>query len=182
MKHRTALNKKDVVFIESLYREHCLLMFSVAERFGFGIHDQEDVVSTALSSLMNHVDRLREISAEERKYYIRRAVISTSINHLKQQAAQQKRIVGDLSTIEHLADDTDIEEEVMLRIELANVLNSIMTLPEKESRCVRLKYLSGYTNAEIAGVTGLSESSVNQYIKRARKRIRFMTDDENGEM
>ena len=70
--------------------------------------------------------------------------------------------------------ENSIEEQVDLRIRLINVMNSIMSLPEKESQCIRLKYIFGYTNVEIAEMTGLSENSVNQYIKRARDRIRSM--------
>ena len=79
----------------------------------------------------------------------------------------------------------DTEEIVSLRMELANVLSSIMSLPEKESQCIRLKYLFDRNNAQIAQMTGLSENSVNQYILRARKHIRSLLygngdDEQNG--
>ena len=174
MRSKITLNTEDALFMKCIYQEYCSLMFSVTKRFGLKKADQEDIVSTVLISLMNNAATLKEIPADERKYYITRAVVSACINHLKKQDALHKAVNKNTVSAQDTKPENSIEEQVDLRIRLINVMNSIMSLPEKESQCIRLKYIFGYTNAEIAVMTGLSENSVNQYIKRARDRIRSM--------
>ncbi|MCR4622579.1 MAG: sigma-70 family RNA polymerase sigma factor [Clostridiales bacterium] len=166
------LSAEEALFIECIYKEYHVLMFSVSRRFGLKKQDQEDLVSTVMISLMNNATTLRKIPSDEQKYYITRAVISTAINHLKRQKIINKRIDSNNSSIDEIKSEIDLEETVILKIELANVISSIMSLSKKESQCIRLKYLFGYNNTEIAERTSLSENSVNQYIMRARKRIR----------
>ena len=170
----------DTLFIESIYKEYHGLMFSVAGRFGLNTADQEDVVSSVMIWLLDNTNTVREIETEKRQYYIAKAVISKSIDFLRKQKAQQKKPLDGL--LDTAQPGISLEDRVVLRTELLNVFNTVMSLPEKESLCIRLKYLSGCTNTEIASATGLSESSVNQYIMRARKHIReaLYGNEENG--
>lgn len=179
MKKTTSIDADDAHFIESIYREYHQLMFSVAGRFGLSAADQEDVVSAVMIWLLSNINVLQKIAPEKRQCYIAKAVISASINHRKKQKAQLKKQSGGLTDAEQTS--TSLEEQVILKTELLKVINGIMSLPDKESQCIQLKYLSGYANAEIAEKTGLSENSVNQYIKRARKHIRttLYGDEEN---
>ncbi len=174
MKKKAILNNDDALFIESVYKEYCPLMFSVSGRFGLKKSDQEDVISNAMISLMNNAATLKNIASDARRYYIAKAVLSATMNHLKKQGATLKTADKSLSPESEPDFSSVTEEKAMLRIELANVLSSIMSLPEKESQCIRLKYLSDCNNSEIARITGLSENSVNQYILRARKHIRSL--------
>lgn len=185
MKKKVKLNEEQALFIECVYKEYYQLMFSVAKRYGFKNPDQEDVVSNVMVSLMNNAATLKSIPPDERQYYIIRTVISTSINHLKKQSTIIKVPDDHIPPANERDPVTDTEEIVSLRMELANVLSSIMSLPEKESQCIRLKYLFDRNNAQIAQMTGLSENSVNQYILRARKHIRSLLygngdDEQNG--
>ena len=179
MRKTTSIDADDALFIESIYREYHQLMFSVAGRFGLSAADQEDVVSEAMIWFLSNISTLQKIAPEKQQYYIVRAVISVSVNCLRKQKAHlKKRSEGLTDTAQT---DISLEEQVILKTELFNVINSIMSLPYKESQCIRLKYLSGCTNAEIAERTGLSENSVNQYIMRARKHIRttLYSDEES---
>ena len=175
MKRRVHLTDEEASFVECLYREYYRLMFSVTRRFDISEHDKQDVISTAMLSLMNNINTLQRKPPDERKYYITRATITASINYLKRLRMDKGKVRGDVSSITEVVSSTDFEEQLLLKIELSNVLNSIMDLPEKEGLCIRYKYLSGYNNSEIASLTGLSENSVNQYIMMARKKIRSMT-------
>ena len=174
MKSRVRLTTEEALFIKCLYDEYYSLMFSVTKRFGLQKADREDIVSTAMISLMNNTVTLQKLQPEERKYYITKAVISTSINHMKRQDALQKAVSKNAAAGYDLKSEIIIEDQVILKIELMDIIKSIMALPEKESQCIRMKYLLGYNNSEIAGMTELSENSVNQYIMRARKQIRTM--------
>ena len=185
MKKKVKLNEEQALFIECIYKEYYPLMFSVAKRYGLKKSDQEDVVSNVMVSLMNNAATLKSIPPDERQYYIIRTVISTSINHLKKQSTIIKVSDDHIPPANERDPVPDTEEIVSLRMELANVLSSIMSLPEKESQCIRLKYLFDRNNAQIAQMTGLSENSVNQYILRARKHIRSLLygngdDEQNG--
>ena len=174
MKLRLRLSDEESLFVDNIYKEYHSLIFMIIQKFGIKAPDQEDVASAVTVSLMNNIRTLQEIPSEQRSYYIVRATISTAINFKKKQKRDEDKGGEDLPTIETIPSDLDIEELVIWRIELAQVLNCIKGLSEKENQCIRSRYLMGYNNSEIANITNLSETSVNQYIMRARRKIQMV--------
>lgn len=64
------------------------------------------------------------------------------------------------------------EQKIMLQEELRLVRDAIKTLTPKERDLLRMKYGEEKSNAEIAKVTGLSPSSIPQYVSRVRVRLK----------
>jgi len=68
------------------------------------------------------------------------------------------------------------------RIELRILLEQILALLSVGQRFVFVKKMEGYTNQEIAGLTGLSEKAIEQRHTRARKRLKRVLSTMNGDL
>ncbi len=66
------------------------------------------------------------------------------------------------------------EQRILLQEELSLVRDAMKVLTPKEKDLLRMKYGEGKRNAEIAAAIGLSESSISQYVSRARARLKAM--------
>ena len=59
-------------------------------------------------------------------------------------------------------------DELRMRTEERELLDIILNLPPTYSSVLRLKYIQGYENQEIAMILGIKEDNVRQRLKRAR--------------
>ena len=174
---------KDAQFAEYLYHTFGKLMFVIARRFADERMDLEDIVSAALLALMNNAQTLQALSYEDQKAYIARAVITTSISHLRKRKTKHDREIP-IDSVDGRTSDTkagNMEEMILLSGELETVIRAIMQLPENERRCLELKFLKNRNDEEIAAITGLSVSSIPQYIKRARAHLKSLYSGRGGE-
>jgi RNA polymerase sigma factor (sigma-70 family) len=65
-----------------------------------------------------------------------------------------------------------LEEAADLALKRASVRVAVATLPPRDRELVALKYFAGLSNAEIAGVLGVSESNAGTLIHRAMTKLR----------
>ena len=68
------------------------------------------------------------------------------------------------------------------KIELRILLEQILALLSVGQRFVFTKKMEGYTNREIADLTGLSEKAIEQRHTRARKRLKRVLSRMNGDL
>lgn len=60
----------------------------------------------------------------------------------------------------------------------SEVLKAVMSLPEKERIAVYMYYYEGYKSAEIAHITGKTDTAVRTYLMRARKKLKEMLKED----
>ncbi len=68
------------------------------------------------------------------------------------------------------------------KIELRVLLEQILALLSVGQRFVFVRKMEGYTNREIADLTGLSEKAIEQRHTRARKRLKRVLSRMNGDL
>ena len=81
-------NDSDRDFMEKLYLEYNLLMYSEAKNIVESQWDAEEIVQTVVEKLINHISKLRGMTRECRVNYIITAVINCALS----QKARDKRI------------------------------------------------------------------------------------------
>lgn len=158
-------------FITALYLQNYHLMLSIARHYTQEKPLIEDIVSDSLVALHGQVATLRGLSQDMLRVYIITTVRNTTINLIKRNQRLQARNAGE-EALHGVPDSANIEHQVVLMDELDHVLKIICTLPDKEQAVVRMKFFDNMSNAEIAKALGLSESSIPQYVVRARNKIR----------
>jgi len=164
-------SEDDRVFMTEMYLKHRLLMLKIARSFA-GV-DAEDVLSDSCVALINVLEKLKTMNDNEKRKYIVITVRNTALNHWRKR--QREKAMFQAYKIEEdtrTALASSSEQRILLQEELSLVREAIKALTPKEKDLLRMKYGEGKRNAEIAAAIGLSESSISQYVSRARARLK----------
>ena len=102
-----------------------------------------------------------------------------SINILKKERMEA-------TPIENIIEDDDISdytadgpEEVVINDDAEETLTAyIRRLSPTVRQAFEYRYIEGYSNIEIAGILGITQSAVSTKIERARKRLKEMIESE----
>ena len=79
-----------------------------------------------------------------------------------------------------VATDVSVENEILVREEVAEVIERLKTFPQREQEIVSLKFDADLTNAEIAKVMGLGETNVRVILFRTLRKLREMMKSRAG--
>jgi RNA polymerase sigma-70 factor (ECF subfamily) len=74
----------------------------------------------------------------------------------------------------------DLEAVTQRRLQFRRLSGLLAELPDREREVLALKYGSGLTNREIAGLTGMSESNIGTILHRTLQRLRTQWDQEGN--
>lgn len=168
--------------LQSLWEKYGRYMLAVANRYCVSSHESDDIVQNVVVRLTGHADRIIHLSDMEIRKYLARAVRNEAINcglYNKKQMALSDSIGSEATQTGPSTDNT--EETVILREEIRKVQILINRLPVAEQQALRMKKVSNATDSEIAKVLGISESSVSQYVRRARKKLLTMYQEEEAD-
>lgn len=158
-----------------LYKEHHRLMFSTAWKHIRDKHTVEDIVSDSCVALMKNINTLRQLDRIKLRAYIVTTVRNTALDYIDKSQRTAKYVVhASDEAMRTISDATDVQQEVALREEVADVWAAIGNLRYKEQRIMQLRYSRGMTDQEIAHKLGLSEESIRKYVSRARIHIKAM--------
>jgi len=126
--------------------------------------DAEDICQTVFLKYLTH--DLRFDSPEHEKAWIIRTTINACKDHLK--SAFFRRTVA-------LEDAAQIAAPP---VPDSTLLDAMQTLPKNQRLSLYLYYYEEYSAREISQVLGSSESAVNQYLARGRRKLRSILTDE----
>lgn len=164
-------SEDDRIYMTEMYLKHRRLMLKIARSIS-GV-DAEDVLSDSCVALINVLEKLKTMNDNEKRKYIVITVRNTALNHWRKR--QREKAMLQSYTIE---EETRIkvvpssEQRILLQEEICLVREAMQVLTPKEKDLLRMKYGEGKRNAEIAAAIGLSESSISQYVSRARAHLK----------
>jgi RNA polymerase sigma factor (sigma-70 family) len=144
-----------------LYERHAEYMLGVCYRYTKSITDAEDVLQDGFIKVYRNLHQYK--SDGELGAWIRRIMVNTAINFLKQQS--RSRI--DLSFIEdNLHPVSTDDPEISLTVkELAELIRQ---LPTGYQTIFNLHAVEGYTHVEIGQLLGIHEGTSRSQYARAR--------------
>lgn len=126
------------------------------------IYDAEDITQDVLVSLLKRGKGFE--STEHEKAWLLRTAINKSRNHLK--SGWIKRTVPLNET-----DNSEIDESIH---EKNQVMESVLSLPEKYRTVIHLFYYNGYSIKEIAAIVGKKPATVGTLLARGRTLLKRM--------
>ncbi|MDD2490390.1 MAG: sigma-70 family RNA polymerase sigma factor [Bacilli bacterium] len=86
----------------------------------------------------------------------------------------------ELSLMDMLVSSDDIiEEEVIKKESIHEVINALSLLDDKQKKVIVLRYLEYMTQKEIGNILGISQSLVSRIEKEALKKIKFLITYKN---
>ena len=126
------------------------------------ICDAEDITQDVLVSLLKRGKGFE--SAEHEKAWLLRTAINKSKNHLK--SGWVKRTVPLNET-----DSSEIDDSMN---EKNQVMEAVLSLPEKYRTVIHLLYYNGYSIKEIAAIVGKKPATVGTLLARGRTLLKNM--------
>lgn len=124
--------------------------------------DAEDIVQDTLIRFMQ--SRLRFDTEQQAKGWLLRVAANLCKDYLKSAAHKKQTSLPE-------GYDVAAEEETPVIEEESDVLQAMMSLPEKYRSVLHLYYYEEYTTKEIAGILDKKESTVRSLLKRGREKL-----------
>ena len=164
-------NDSDRDFMEKLYLEYNLHMYSEAKNIVESQWDAEEIVQTVVEKLINHISKLRGMTRECRVNYIITAVINCALS----QKARDKRIsfvdIEDEFTSD-VDDGFDMDDRLIDQSNKDILYAAWRNLGQKTKWFLSEKYVLEKSNDEIARDAGIQPDSVRVMLARARNALR----------
>ena len=147
-------------YIGTLLDKYGNMILRVAYTYVKGRDDAEDVLQDVFYQIVDK--RPIYENEEHEKAWILRATINLCKNRLKSFWNRNKCSIDDFQDIAHY--DEYKEENT--------VLKAVMNLPDKYRIVVYMFYYEGYGTAQIAEMTGQTDTAVRSLLHRARKKLK----------
>lgn len=157
-------NDKDRSKLEIIYQEYRDLMLYVANGILGDTNDSEDVVHQSFLKLIKIIHKIEEPRCHKTRALVVTVVERTAID-LYRRRQRVQTVPWDEEAISVSEPRTD---EAVDRLDLAA---AIASLPPNYRQVLLLRYDSGFSCREIAGLLSMKEANVRKTIQRAKERL-----------
>ncbi len=160
--------------LEALYSRYGRACFALARRILDDNHLAEDVVQQVFTALWKGSG-----------YDVRRGAVSTwlmSVTHhkaidvLRREAPRRMRLAPEQALMEVAVAGPGPDDEAWLRLRAERTREALRTLPVEQREVLLLAYYGGYTQTEIADLTGLPLGTVKSRTLTALRRLRTVLE------
>ncbi|MDQ1694736.1 MAG: polymerase sigma-70 factor, subfamily [Frankiaceae bacterium] len=160
----------DEAAIESIYERYGGACFALARRILNDTQLAEDVVQQVFLAMW-----------QGSGYDSRRGAVSTwllSVTHhkavdaVRREGTRRKRLAGEQALLEIAAAGPGPDDEVWAHLRAQRTRDALRVLPAEQREVVLLAYYGGYTQREIADLTGLPLGTVKSRTLTALRRLR----------
>jgi RNA polymerase sigma-70 factor (ECF subfamily) len=160
----------DEAALAALYQRYGGPCFSLARRILDDAHLAEDVVQQVFTALWKGSG-----------YDSRRGAVSTwlmsvthhkSIDMLRREAPRRKRLASEQALLEVAVAGPGPEDQAWSQLRAERTREALKTLPAEQREVVLLAYYGGYTQREIAELTGLPLGTVKSRTLTALRRLK----------
>lgn len=146
-------------------------MFAIGRSMGISEDDAADIVQETLVRLWRARAGIPSAESELIGYCL------AAFRNECVSAFRRKRQKIPLDEAAEVEGDGCGGDEFEFRNEKSLIYKLIETLPPSQRTAIKLSGISGFENAEIAELTGQTESNVRQLLSRARRKLRKMWSD-----
>ena len=164
-------DEKDRRKLIYIYEKYHNQMEKTAMRILLNQTDAEDAVQNAFMRIIEHFQRTLEIPCEELPFWI--------ISIVKNEALMIRRKKRKTVPLEDTEDTWERFTESADDVQSYEDLTALFSrLPESYRSVLEMKLLIGYTDREIAGYLGISETAVSTRASRGRALLRKLIEKE----
>ena len=175
----TMHSEDDRVFFQQLYMDYELLMFKKALTVLKNEEEALDAVGDACLMLMKRISTLRQLSDMSLRRYIIITVEHASINRLRRlkKANQYTFTMDEECTQELAANETPIEEQIIIAGEKQRLKNAIQKLSERERWILSMRFDEEMTHKQIAQQIGVKTQNIGGILERTYKHLRKILEE-----
>ena len=158
-------NEEERSKFEKIYYQYRALMKYIALDILKDDAFAEDAVHEAFIKLARHLDGIEEIVSHKTKAFIVIVIRSVSLDML----AKEKR--NKTISFYDTADNLSTEDNVLENMEINEIYEKIMSLPDIHRDIIQLKVYYELSDKKIADVLGISHQAVRKRLQRAREAL-----------
>jgi len=140
------------------------------------VHEAEDLVSEVFERAFLKMGSLRSDEAFSTWLFtIARNIVTSHARKRGRESAVDPDILRSV-----VATNASVESEVLVREEVAAVVECLRGFPQREQDVVALKFDAELSNRQIAKIMGLSEANVRVILFRTLRKLREMMKKSGG--
>lgn len=156
--------KGDARAFHELYEAYSKAMYNICLRMTGHSSDAEDVLQEAFVQVFRNLEKLESDSSLTA--WIKRIVVNHCLSYLRKKKVHWEE-VGETEA----ADETAVDEEEHA-LTVSVVKEAIRELPDGYRTVLNLYIFEEYSHREIAGLLGITESTVKTQFMRAKEKVR----------
>lgn len=163
--------KENQSFMGDIYQKHERLMYYIAGKYTKDSAQREDIVQTAMLSLLKNEATLHQLPPYSQISYIIAAVRNTAINTIK----REQKEIGRCVPLDDLTEDfpqTQIpgaEVKYLEKERQEELLAVFREMRDEEQQLLFGRYLMDLSDTELAQMLGCKPSSIRMKLTRARR-------------
>jgi RNA polymerase sigma-70 factor (ECF subfamily) len=162
----------DIEAFEILYDRHKGPAYSLARRITGTDGNADDVVQETFVSVWRSIERYDPKRASVRTWLMR-IVHRRAIDQLRSTIVHSKRRADGEGIVEELADKAPAPESLTLANEQSvEVREALSDLPDDQRKVIELSYFSGFSQTEIAEMTGQPLGTVKGRMRLGLEKMR----------
>ena len=155
---------------EQIYTEHKQRLYRIALSKLHNSQDAEDAVSECFLRILNKSANVFEVSPNKRAHFLNILIRNVCAQMFNKAIKERTAYIED--ECPEIADEINLEDEVIGKISHDRLVEFISQMPEKLRDTIVLKSVMGVSNHEAAKQLGITEITLRQRIYKARKQIR----------
>lgn len=175
MKRNRDKKDDDGISFEYIYEQYRHSMFSIAYAILHDAHAAEDVTSECLFKISETIDRIRNLSEREVQDYIATIVRNQSIDLYRRRQRHPEYSIDEQWNVE---DHSQSEETMISHVGYQQLVEAIESLPETHRDILKFRYLYQLSYEELSRLLDISQSAVQQRLRRAKQQLEKLLDEE----
>lgn len=153
-------------------------LFTFAEGMLKSAADAEEIVQESFTKVWLNRGELTEV--DNPGGYLYTIVRNKALDHMRKTSREQKLIEQVWANISEL--DHSLEQELLKKESQELIEQALSQLPEQKQKVYRLSREKEYSHDQIAELTGLSKSRVNNILVEAVKHIKTHLEKHSGKL
>lgn len=170
-------NDDERSIFEQLYSTHSQRLYRIAFGKLHNPQDAEDAVSECFFRILNKSANVFEVAPNKRAAFLNILIRNVCAQMFNKSLKENTISVDDENTPE-IADEINLEDEVIGKIGYDRLVEFISQLPSKTRDALVLRSVMGVSSREAAQQLGITENALRQRIFEARKAIKAYIEKE----
>ena len=164
-------NEDEKSILSDWYKKYNRIMRKKAYDIIGDYHTANDMVNEAFIKIIQNFEK---INCHARSYYFVITIRSVCIDYLRKNKIKSKYL-DEYVTEEQVSNTNMSEKRHINEFEKSEMYidlsNALLKMSERDKELLTYRYTMEMSSKEISKITGIKESNVNSYIRRAREKL-----------
>ena len=158
-------NEDEKSILSDWYKKYNRIMRKKAYDIIVDYHTANDMVNEAFIKIIQNFEKINKLNCHARSYYFVITIRSVCIDYLRKNKIKSKYLD------EYVTEEQVINTNMSEKRHINDLSNALLKMSERDKELLTYRYTMEMSSEEISQITGIKESNVNSYIRRAREKL-----------